>query len=520
MGIATVVSRSIGFVRVIVVAAVLGTTYLGNTFQSSNAVSNIIFELVAAGALSAVLVPTLVEHLDHRDPKDAERVAGRILGVALVVLGVIAVIGVIFAPRIAQLLASDVTPQRVANQQIELSTFLLRFMIPQIIFYAVAAVAIAVLYAKRRLTATALAPIGLTIGIVGAMIAFHLVAGPNPGLVLTVGERLILALGSTFGVVLFMVIPLVALRRLGFSLVPRWGIGDPAVRRALGLSGWAILQHSMIGLLLIGAVVIGNSVEGGTVAYQTAWVFFLAPYAIFGAPIQAAILPDLARQASDRRHFAQTLQWALDASAVFLIPVGAFLIVLARPIMEVAAFGAATRANGVTLLAAGLASLAIGIYTYGAFLLFARSYYSLGNSRTPALVSIASALIGLVVMTVGGLFYTGTAVVIFLGLGFSVAYLFGSVVLWLGLRRQTGDPLIPRSLLPTLVLAIPLALVAGGIFRMIGEQERLVTATILVVVVALCGGVYVMGLKIFHISPRINPPQKSSPANIIDRNQA
>ena len=73
MGIATVVSRSIGFVRVLVVAAVLGTTYLGNAFGSSNAVSNVIFELVAAGALSAVLVPTLVEQLDRshtarRDP--------------------------------------------------------------------------------------------------------------------------------------------------------------------------------------------------------------------------------------------------------------------------------------------------------------------------------------------------------------------------------------------------------------------------------------------------------------------
>ena len=58
MGIATAASRSIGFVRVLVVAAILGTTYLGNAYQSSNSVSNVLFELIAAGALSAVLVPT------------------------------------------------------------------------------------------------------------------------------------------------------------------------------------------------------------------------------------------------------------------------------------------------------------------------------------------------------------------------------------------------------------------------------------------------------------------------------
>ena len=51
---------AVGFVRVLVVAAILGTTYLGNAYQSSNSVSNVLFELVAAGALSAVLVPTFV----------------------------------------------------------------------------------------------------------------------------------------------------------------------------------------------------------------------------------------------------------------------------------------------------------------------------------------------------------------------------------------------------------------------------------------------------------------------------
>ena len=46
----------------VVIAAVLGTTFLGNAFQASNSVSNVLFELLAAGALSAVLVPTFVDH--------------------------------------------------------------------------------------------------------------------------------------------------------------------------------------------------------------------------------------------------------------------------------------------------------------------------------------------------------------------------------------------------------------------------------------------------------------------------
>ena len=66
MGAATAVSRILGFGRVLVIAAVLGTTDLGNTFSASNSVSNVLFDLLAAGALSAVLVPAFVELLERR----------------------------------------------------------------------------------------------------------------------------------------------------------------------------------------------------------------------------------------------------------------------------------------------------------------------------------------------------------------------------------------------------------------------------------------------------------------------
>ena len=79
MGAAAAVSRAFGGLRVLVIAAVLGTTFLGNTFQASNSVSNVLFELLAAGALSAVLVPTFVELLDRGDQREAEEVAGGVL---------------------------------------------------------------------------------------------------------------------------------------------------------------------------------------------------------------------------------------------------------------------------------------------------------------------------------------------------------------------------------------------------------------------------------------------------------
>src|SRR4029077_3922116 len=82
MGGVTAASRLMGFVRVLVIAAVLGTTYLGNTFQAANSVSNVLFELLAAGALSMVLVPTFVNLVDANNDAEVDRLASGLLGYA------------------------------------------------------------------------------------------------------------------------------------------------------------------------------------------------------------------------------------------------------------------------------------------------------------------------------------------------------------------------------------------------------------------------------------------------------
>src|SRR4051794_21696097 len=177
MGAIAAASRAVGFVRVLVVAAVLGTTYLGNTFQAANSMSNVLFELLAAGALSAVLVPTFVALVDADRRDEADRLASALLGVALVGLGAVGVVGGVAAPLIARLLSSGVSDPHVAADQRALATFLLYFFIPQVLLYAFGAVATALLYARRRFAVTAAAPIGNTIVMVAALLAFRAMAG-------------------------------------------------------------------------------------------------------------------------------------------------------------------------------------------------------------------------------------------------------------------------------------------------------------------------------------------------------
>ena len=446
MGVATAVSRSFGLLRVLVIAAVLGTTFLGNTFQASNSVSNVLFELLAAGALSAVLVPTFVDLFDRNEQEEAERLAGGLLGVALIGLGVVVVLGIVFAPALARALTAGNDNAVVAARQRELATYLLRFFVPQVLLYAYGAIATAVLYARRRFAVTAAAPIGSTLVIVACLIVFRVQAGAHPGFSLSGSERLLLAVAGTGGAAAFVATLAFSCRATGFRLRPLRPDRDPAVRRLLRLSFWGLFLNAGTGVLLAAALVIGNSVEGGVVAYQAAFVFFLAPYAILAQPIHTAILPEISGEASrgDIDSFAASVRRALDSMALLVVPASVAFVVFALPAMRVVSFGAVDD-NGVVLLAAGVASLGIGLYAYGAFLLFARAYYALGDSRTPALVAIATAVVGVLVMAIGAARTHGAAKVAALGIGHSSAYLLGAVALGVGLTRRTGHAVLPTQ---------------------------------------------------------------------------
>ncbi len=468
MGAATAVSRVLGFGRVLVIAAVLGTTDLGNTFSASNSVSNVLFDLLAAGALSAVLVPAFVELLAGGPAgavdgeRRAEHLGGALLGWALVVLVPLCAAGVLAAPALARLLTAGTPDPAVAADQRELATFLLRLFLPQVLLYAYGAVVTAVLHAKRHFTVTAVAPIGNTVVMVAALVAFRALHGTAAApFDLSLAERLLLAAAGTVGVAAFVGIPAVALWRTGFHLRPHLDRNHPEpgvggvpgdFSRAVGLSGWAGLQHAGTGILLGAALLVGMGVTGGVVAYQVAFACFLVPYAVLSLPLITAVLPELAGEAGSPSAFGRRLRWALERMTVLVVPVSVAGVVLAPPVMEVLAFGQ-TSAEGGRLIGWALAGLAGGLLPYGAFLLFVRASYALGEGRAPAVAALWSAALGAAGMALTGVFLSGEARLAGMGATHSLSYLVGAC--WLGTRlsRRTGERLRPATLGRNLVLS-------------------------------------------------------------------
>ncbi|HEY8527194.1 MAG TPA: lipid II flippase MurJ [Acidimicrobiales bacterium] len=493
MGAITAVSRVVGFVRVLVIAAVLGTTYLGNAFQAANSLSNVLFELLAAGALSAVLVPTFVRLIEDGDHAGAEEVAGRVLGVAWAMLGTVTLLGVVGAPVLARLLTAGVDPDVAADQR-ALVAYLLRFFVPQVLLYAAGTVATAVLYAKRRFAITAAAPIGNTVVMVAGLAAFRALAGPDAGLDLSTGERLCLVVAGTGGVVAFVGLLVAACEASGFRLRPRRLRGDRRVTELLRHSGWGVVLHTAGGLLLGAAIVAGSAVEGGVVAYQVGWVIFLAPYGILAQPIHTAILPELVTEAreSGPGQVGTSLRWSLERMGLLVLPVTAAMTAMALPAMRLVSFGE-TSGTGSGLLAAAVAGLAIGLYPYSAFLLLARGYYALDDSRTPGVVALLSAAVGVAVMGVAALAFDGAARVAVLGLGHSACYLVGTLILGVGLTRRTGASLIPAALGRMAGVAGAVGVLAWAAARWVqGPDPGKLSDLVLLVVTGAVGGLLVV----------------------------
>ena len=472
----TAVSRLTGFVRVMVVAAVLGTTFLGNTYQTANTVPNIVFELFAAGALQAVLVPALVARFDRGDDEGAERLAGSVLGFTTLALGVLAVLGALAAPWIMRLMVSGVDDPAVRADQVALGTVFLLIFLPQVIVYDVGLVATAVLHARGRFGIPAVAPAVNNVVVCGAYgIFWYMRRGEEPSLDLSAAEIAVLAGGTTFAVLAFCALPIIGARRTGFRFRFRFDRSDPALRLLGRQAAWAALFLAMTQVLLGTVLVLANRVEGGVVAYQVAFTFFLLPHALFALPVLNTLFPDAARKAQggDLAGVSVTVERGVRAIAYFVLPVAAGLVALARPAGSMALFGETTP-DGVDLVVASLVGFAPGLLGYGIFYFLSRVFYALDDTHTPAVVHGVVVAFGVIAMVVSSRSAEGAARIGALAWSHSVTYLAGALILLVlvGRRLRPRPPAVRRTVGTGIVAAVLAGVVMATVAAVLPLEGR------------------------------------------------
>lgn len=476
MTVLTGISRVTGLVRIVVVGAVLGDTFLGNTYQSTNSVPNLIFEIMAAGVFQAVLVPTIVRHLTSGDRRRAEEIAGSVLGTSLAVLGAVTVAAMAASPLIARGLFSGTDPA-VANDQIRLGTFFLLFFLPQVAMYSAGMVATAVLNADHRFSVPAVAPAVNNVIVVAAYLGFWWSrGGAEPSLDLTGLQILLLAGGTTAGVIGFCALPVIAVRRAGFALRIRPGWREAEVRDVLRMGAWA--AGFLVGnqLLLAVELVLANRVAGGVVAFQIGWTFFLLPYALFAQPVLTALFPRLSSEhvRDDRDAMAATTRRGAEMICLFTIPAAIIFVAVGPAVGRGILFGAIDP-DGARQIGRVIAAFGPGVIAYGLLLFLARVSYAALDARTPTIVATGVAIVGAVVMVISGLLVGPSRQVTVLAALHSATYVVAAGIAAVLLRRSTGGPPLRllRTLRPQILVALPITAIALPLGRAVPTETRL-----------------------------------------------
>ncbi len=451
MAVGTAISRVTGFLRYAGLAYVLGltlrygSTNLPSTYNLANSMPNMIYDLVMGGIIASLFIPVFVEYLSTRSRDEAWHVASSVTNISLVILAAVTALGIAASPLIIRLMtafgsysAGDVTTQVVRDQ----AAFLLRFFIPQIIFYGLSAIFGGILNAHRHFTAPAFAPIVNNLTVIGTVVVFHFLPGPRDNRL----HLVVLATGTTLGVVAQALVQLPVLFRVGLRYTFSFDLKHPAIRRigrlALPLLGYILLWQ--IGTWFVFALAI--KVDGGVPSYQYAQMFFQLPYGIFAVSIITAIFPALSEHAALRRRqrFNETVNGGIRSTALIIVPCAVIYLMLNQPIIRFLLQRGFFTSGDTELLSGVLFFFSLGLIPYSIDMLFTKTFYSMQDTRTPMIINCF-----VVAINIGAnLLFFRLMGVRGLALGFSVAYLFSMLIDGTVLRLRLG-PLGGRRLAAT-----------------------------------------------------------------------
>ena len=336
IGVGTLLSRVTGFLRVSALVA-LGLGPLTDAYNLANSTPNIVYELLVGGILTATLIPLFVESYERDDPTATNAITS--VAVSLLFVGTVA--GTLAAPwLIDAYVAVAGNTQHVGHAaQQALATDLLRWFMPQMLFYGITALATSLLNARRRFAAAAFAPVLNNVVVIVMLIAVGRATAAPPTVRSVLDDPwlvLLLGLGTTIGVVAMALVLLPAVHRAGIRVRWHWAPGHPAVRRLARLSGWTVGYVAANQVAFFVVLALAYRSQSNISVYLAAFTFFQLPHGLLAVSVMTALGPELAsrHQAGDtpglRDHFARGLHMLL----IVMIPAAVALAVLARPLIE------------------------------------------------------------------------------------------------------------------------------------------------------------------------------------------
>ncbi|MCE0539386.1 hypothetical protein LWF15_28205 [Kineosporia rhizophila] len=373
----TAVARVVGFGRWLVFSTQVGAGGVGAAYSAANLLPNLLFEVVAGGALASAVVPLLAGPLARGRREEINKIVSALIGWVLIVLVPVSILLAVLAVPLSRLLidgdaqAGPARQLELAAQQ-DLVARMITVFAPQIALYGIGVILTGALNAHRRFFWPAAAPLLSSLVVVGAYLIY---GSTNEGVDAARGlpraAEAWLVWGTTAGVAV-MTLPLLwPTYRAGIRIRPTLTFPPGIARRGLALAsaGIAALLAQQAALLTALLLASRSGTNAFPVFQYTQAVYFL-PYAVLAVPLATSAFPRLAEKASqgDEAGFAATaasstrvvVLVSLFGTAVLAgaaVAVGEFFTVIDTTSGSKAMLG--EMGNALTVMAPGLVGFAL-----------------------------------------------------------------------------------------------------------------------------------------------------------------
>jgi putative peptidoglycan lipid II flippase len=464
MAIGTLASRLTGFLRQIVQSSALGALGIAAAYNLSNTLPNVVYNLALGGILTSVIVPLIV-NAAKRESGRSDGYDQRMVTLITAALAAVTLLATVAAVPIVHLYAGSKISQSHAT--LHLAIIFALFFIPQIFFYGFSSLIGAILNARGSFAAPMWTPIinnAVVIAVLGLYIA---TAGLHKTpTTITSSEVELLGFGTTLGIIAQTIALLPAMRRVGFRWRPRLDFRRAEVTEIGHMAGWMFGYIAATQVAFwVTTKVAGDASLAGVTQYNYAWLLFQLPYAVVGISVITALLPRMSAHAAERRFglVRQDFSSGIRLASAIVVPCSLVLAVLGPQLAEVfLGHGAMTPAEA-RYIGVVFAVFCLGLLPYTIFQLQLRVFYSLHDSKTPALIGFATMTVNIVVNLLALAFLHRSEVVAGLGVGFGLSNVVGMIISWQILTRRLrglDGYRIGRSLVRMHAATLPAALIA------------------------------------------------------------
>jgi len=377
---AFIIGQVFSLLSQILIARQFGTGAEIDAFNAANKLPDILYQLIAGGALASAFIPMFSTLLARGERQKSWLLASSVANLITLILIIVGALTAVFAPWVMR---NVLAPGFTDPVQFQLAVNLMRIQLVAPVFFGVSGLVMGILNSHQSFLWPALAPAMYSIGkIIGVLFL-----APSMGIY---G----LAIGVIGGALMHGLVQLPALlklpeRRYAFTL----GMKMAEVREVARLMGPRLLGVAFVQLnFLINIRLASGQGEGAVTAVQSGFGLMLIPEIAIAQSIAIAALPTFSAQVAKGQlnEMRSSLAALLRGVLLLAVPASLGLMLLAKPVVGFIFQRGAFDLNSTELVAWALVWYAAGLVGHSIVEIVSRAFYALHDTKTPVFVGVAA----------------------------------------------------------------------------------------------------------------------------------